>query len=70
MKIEKRRWNWEILVRNRVCVLCGKTIEAGTKAISTTYRGKITLCGECRKRNMDVIEISEYSEMCCELVEG
>ena len=65
-----RIWNWEILIRNRVCVLCGAQIEAGTKAVSTSYRGKITLCGECRRRNGAVIEISEYSEMSCELREG
>jgi len=65
-----RFWSWEILVRDRVCVLCGDIIMAGTKAISVNYRGKITLCGKCRKRNMEVIEISEYSEMLCELVEG
>lgn len=65
-----RTWDWEILIRDRVCVLCGDVIPAATKAISTTYRGKITLCAKCRKRNMDVIKISKYSEMRCELVEG
>ena len=65
-----RYWDWEILIRDRVCVLCGEKIKAGTKAVSTTFRGKITLCGKCRKRNMEVIKISEYSEMGCELVEG
>lgn len=65
-----RRWDWEILIRNRTCVLCGDTIPAGTKAISTTFRGKITLCGKCRKRNMEAIEISKYSEMTCKLYEG
>jgi len=65
-----RIWDWEILVRDRVCVLCGNKISAGTKAVSANYRGKITLCGKRRKRNMDVIELSKYSEMSCELVEG
>ena len=65
-----REWDWEILIRDRVCILCGDVLDAGTKAISTNYRGKITLCGKCRKRNMEGIKINKFSEMSCELMEG
>lgn len=65
-----RLWEWVILIRDRKCVLCDEIIEAKTKAIQTNYRGIITLCKKCRERNMEVIDISKYSEMSVELLEG
>ena len=63
-----RIWEWLILTRDRVCVLCGNKIPAATKAIQTTYRGTITLCKKCRERNKEVIKVDKFSEV--ELFEG
>jgi len=66
----KRRWKWELLTRDRVCVLCGSTVPAASKAIISHHHGKITLCRECRLAAASRLNIDQDSYEGCEPIEG